>query len=46
MQVQSLGLEDAMEEGMATHSGILALENLIEESGRLQSIKSKRIRHN
>ena len=46
MQVQSLGLEDAMEEGMATHSGILALENLIEESGRLQSIKSQRIRHN
>ena len=26
-QIQSLGLEDPLEEGMATHSSVLALEN-------------------
>ena len=27
LQVQTLGQEDTLEEGMATHSSILALEN-------------------
>ena len=27
LQVQALGQEDTLEEGMATHSSILALEN-------------------
>ena len=39
MRVQSLGQEDAMEEGMATHSNILAWEiPWAEESGWLQSM--------
>ena len=38
MQVQSLGQEDPLEEGMATHSSILAWSILwAEEPGRLQS---------
>ena len=37
-QVQSLGLEDPLEEEMATHSSILAWKNpWIEEPGMLQS---------
>ena len=41
-QVQSLGLEDPLEEEMATHSSILAWENpWIEEPGMLQSIGSQ-----
>ena len=37
-QVQSLGREDPLEEGMATHSSILAWEiPWTEEPGRLQS---------
>ena len=42
MQVQSLGLEDPLEEGMATHASILAWRiPWTEESGRLQSIGSQ-----
>ena len=38
MQVQSLGQEDPLEEGMATHSSILSWRILwTEESGGLQS---------
>ena len=40
-QGQLLGLEDALEKGMATHSSILAWEiPWIEESGGLQSMGS------
>ena len=46
MQVRSLGQEDPLEEGMATHSGILAWKiSQTEEPGRLQSIRSQRVRH-
>ena len=39
MQVQSLGQEDALEEGMATHSSTLAWRiPWTEEPGGLQSI--------
>ena len=39
MWVQSLGQEDPLEEGMATHSSILAWRiPWIKESGRLQSM--------
>ena len=42
-----LGQEDPLEEGMATHSSILAWEiPWTEEPGGLQSIGSQRIRHN
>ena len=45
-QVRSLGREDPLEEGLATHSSVLALEiPLTEELGVLQSIGSKKIRH-
>ena len=38
-QVQSLGQEDALEKGMATHSSILAWRiPWTEEPGRLQSV--------
>ena len=41
-QVQSLGWEDLLEEGMATHSSILAWRiPWTEEPGRLQSMGSK-----
>ena len=44
--VQSLGREDSMEEGMATHSSILAWEiPWTEELGRLQSMESQRVGH-
>ena len=44
--VQSLGWEDPLEKGMATHSSILAWEILwSEEPGRLQSMGSQRVRH-
>ena len=47
MQVQSLGCEDPLEEGMATHSSILAWRiRWTEEPGGLQSIGSQRVRHN
>ena len=40
-QVQSLGLEDSLEEEMATHSSILAWRiPWTEEPGRLQSLGS------
>ena len=45
-QVQSLGWEDPLEKGMATHSSILAWKMpWTEEPGELQSMKSQRIRH-
>ena len=45
-QVQSLGREDPLEEGMATHSSILAWKiPWTEEPGGLKSIGSHRIRH-
>ena len=44
--VQSLGLEDPLEKGKATHSSVLAGRiPWIEEPGRLQSLVSKRVRH-
>ena len=44
--VQSLGREDTLEKGMATHSSILAWRiPLTEETGRLQSMDYKRIGH-
>ena len=44
--VQSLGREDPLERGMATHSNILAWETpWTEEPGRLQSMGSQRVRH-
>ena len=46
MQFQSLGWEDLLEEGMATHSRILAWRIPgTEEPGRLQSMGSQRVRH-
>ena len=43
-QVQSLGWEDPLEEGMATHSSILAWRiPWTEEPGGLQSIGSHRV---
>ena len=44
--VQSPGQEDPMEEGMATHSSILAWRiSWTEEPGGLQSMGSQRARH-
>ena len=44
--VQSLGWEDSLENGMATHSSILAWGSpWTEESGRLQSVGSQRVGH-
>ena len=46
MWVRSLGEEDALEEGMATDSGILAGEiPRTEEPGGLQSMGSQRVGH-
>ena len=46
MQVQSLGLEDPLDEGMATHCSILAWRiPWTEEPGWLQSMRLQRIRH-
>ena len=43
--VRSLGKEDPLEEGMAAQSSILAWRiPLAEEPGRLQSIRSHRVR--
>ena len=45
-QVQSLGWEDSSEEGMATHSSILAWRiPWTEGPGGLESIGSQRVRH-
>ena len=47
-QVQSLGQEDPLEEGMATHSSILSwrIPWTEESDGLLQSTWSQRITHN
>jgi len=46
MWVQSLGREDPLEEGMATHSSIFAWKvPWTEEPERLQPIGSQRVRH-
>ena len=46
MWVRSLGQEDPLEEGMATHSSILAWRILwTEEPGGPQSMGSQRIGH-
>ena len=46
MQFQSLGWEDLLEEGMATHSSNFAWKiPWTEESGGLQSMGLQRIRH-
>ena len=45
MWVQFLGQEDPLEEGMATHSSILAWRiPWMEEPGGLQSIELQRVR--
>ena len=44
--IQSLGWEDSLEEGMATHFGIPAWRiPCTEEPGGLQSMGSQRVRH-
>ena len=46
MQVQFLGREETLEEGMATHSSILAWRiPWTEEPGGLQSIGSQKVGH-
>ena len=46
-QLQSLGQEDVLEKGMATHSSILAWRiPWTKEPGGLQSMGSQRVRHN
>ena len=46
MQVQSLGWEDLLEEGMATHSSILAGKiPWTEELGGVWSMGLQRVRH-
>ena len=46
MQVQSLGQENPLEEGTATHSNILAWRiPWTEEPGGLQSMGSQRVRY-
>ena len=46
MQVSSLGWEDPLEEGMATHSSILAWRTpWKEEPDRLQSMGLQCVRH-
>ena len=46
MQVQSLGWEDPLEKEMATHCSILAWRSpWTEEPGGIQSMGSKRVRH-
>ena len=45
-QVQSLGQEDPLEKGMATHSSILAWKiPWTEEPSGLQSMESERVEH-
>ena len=47
MQVQFLGEEDPLEEGMETHSSILAWKiPWTEEPGGLQSMELQRVRDN
>ena len=47
-QVQSLGLENPLEKGMATHSSIIIAWRIswTEEPGRLQSMELQRVGHN
>ena len=46
-QVRSLGLEDPLEKGMATHSSVLAWRiSWTEEPGGLQSVGLQRVGHN
>ena len=46
MSIQSLGPEDPLEEGIATHSSILAGKiPWTDEPGRLQSFGLQRVRH-
>ena len=46
MQIQSLGWEDPLEKGIATHSNSLAWRiPWTEEPGGLQSMGSQRVRH-
>ena len=46
MQVRSLGWEDPLEVGTATHSSVLAWRiPWTEEPGGLQSMGSQRVRH-
>ena len=46
MHVQSLGREDPLEEGMATHSSVLAWEaSWTEKPGGLRSMELQRIGH-
>ena len=46
-QVRSLGQEDPLEKGMATHSSILAWRFMwTEEPGGLQSLGLQRVGHN
>ena len=45
--VRSLGGEDLLEKEMATQSGILAWKiPSVEDTGRLESMGSQRVRHN
>ena len=45
-QVWTLGLEDSLEKGMATHSSILAWKiPWTEEPGVVQSVDLQRVRH-
>jgi len=45
--VRSLGWEDPLEKGMATHPSILAWRiSWTKEPGRLQFMGSQRVRHN
>ena len=47
MQVQFLGQEDSLEEGMTTHPSVLAQRiPWTEEPGRLQQLESHRDGHN
>ena len=46
LQVQSLGWEDPLEKGLATHSSVLAWRiPWRQEPGGLQSMGSQRVRH-
>ena len=45
--ILSLGQEDPLEKGMATHSSVLAWKiSWTEELGQLQSMGSQRVGHN
>ena len=47
IQVQSLGLEDPLQQEMETHSSVLAWKiPWIEEPGRLQYMGLQRVEHN